>query len=291
MRHLLAALWLAVFAAAPAYAQALVSVPALTARVSDQTGTLTAEQLAGLEQQLLAFEQRKGAQVALLIVPTTQPEAIEQYSIRVAEAWKLGREKPDDGVLLLVALKDRTMRIEVGYGLEGVLTDATSRRIIAETITPPFRQGDYFGGLNAGLQQILRVVDGEALPPPPERSTRTGRQGSGTPLLPVLFVIVFFGGALLRALLGRPVGALLTAGLAAGAVWLLSQALAFTVLAGLGALVYNLVATSASRGGGGLGGGFGGFGGGGFGGGGGGGGGGFGGGGGGFGGGGASGRW
>ncbi len=288
MRRLVAALLLALCVAAPAFAQSLLPVPPLRAHVTDQTGTLTAEQQAGLEQQLLAFEQRKGAQVALLIVPTTQPEAIEQYSIRVAEAWKLGREKPDDGVLLLVALKDRTMRIEVGYGLEGVLTDATSRRIIAETITPPFRQGDYFGGLSAGLQQILRVVDGEPLPPPPERSPRTGRQGSGTPLLPVLFVIVFFGGAILRALLGRPFGALLTAGLAAGAVWLLSQALVFTVLAGLGALLYNLIATSASRGGG-LGGGFGGFGGGGFGGGGGGGG--FGGGGGGFGGGGASGRW
>ncbi len=288
MRHLLAALWLAVFAAAPAYAQALVSVPALTARVSDQTGTLTAEQLAGLEQQLLAFEQRKGAQVALLMVSTTQPETIEQYSLRVVEAWKLGRDKPDDGALLLVALKDRTMRIEVGYGLEGALTDATSRRIIAETITPHFRQGDYFGGVSAGLQQILSVVDGEPLPPPPERTARTGRQGSGGPLLPVLFVLVVFGGAMLRGVLGRPVGALVTGGLAAGVVWLLSQTLVFVVLAGLGALVFNLVAVGAGRGGG-LGGGFGGFGGGGFGGGSSGGG--FGGGGGGFGGGGASGRW
>ena len=292
MRRLVAALLLALCVVAAASAQALLPVPPLRTHVTDQTGTLTAEQQAGLEQQLLAFEQRKGAQVALLIVPTTQPEAIEQYSIRVAEAWKLGRAKPDDGVLLLVALKDRTMRIEVGYGLEGVLTDATSRRIIAETITPPFRQGDYFGGISAGLQQILRVVDGEALPPPPERPTRTGRQGSGTPLLPVLFVIVFFGGAMLRALFGRPVGAVLTGGLAAGAVWLISQALLFALLAGLGALLFTLIAGSTSRGGGGLGGGFGGFGGGGLGGGGfGGGGGGFGGGGGGFGGGGASGRW
>jgi len=288
LRHLFAALLLALFVAAPGVAQTLLPVPQLKARVTDQTGTLTAEQQAGLERQLLAFEQRKGAQVALLIVPTTQPETIEQYSIRVVEAWKLGRDKPDDGVLLLVALKDRTLRIEVGYGLEGVLTDATSRRIIAETITPQFRQGDYAGGVSAGLQQILSVVDGEALPPPPERSPRTGRQGSGTPLLPVLFVIVFFGGAILRALLGRTVGAVVTGGLAAGAVWLLSQALVVAVLAGVGALVFTLVAGSASRGGG-LGGGFGGFGGGGFGGGGGGGG--FGGGGGGFGGGGASGRW
>ncbi len=122
-----AAVLLLVFAAAlpvaaPALAQDLQPVPRLEARVTDLTGTLTAGQQAELEQKLAAFEQRKGSQVALLIVNTTEPEAIEQYSLRVAEAWKLGRAKPDDGVLLLVAMQDRTLRIEVGYGLEGAHT-------------------------------------------------------------------------------------------------------------------------------------------------------------------------
>ncbi len=126
-------------------------MPPLQTRVTDTTGTLTAGQQAELEGKLAAFEQRKGAQIALLIVPTTQPEAIEQYSIRVVDAWKLGREKPDDGVLLLVALQDRALRIEVGRGLEGALPDITASRIIDETIKPLFRQGDIYGGASAGL--------------------------------------------------------------------------------------------------------------------------------------------
>ena len=281
-------LWLAVCTTAGA--QDLVPVPKLEARVTDQTGTLTAGQQAELDQKLAAFEQRKGTQIALLVVPTTKPEAIEQYSIRVVEAWKLGREKPDDGVLLLVALQDRTMRIEVGYGLEGVLTDAASRRIIADTITPLFRQGDYFGGVSAGLQQIMSLVEGEALPPP-DRSWQHPRDRIGG-LLPVIFVVVLVGGSVLRALLGRTAGSLVTGGVTAGLVWVLSQVLGFAAIAGIGALLFTLLGGGSRlgglRGGGWGGGGFGGFGGGGFGGG---GGGGFGGGGGGFGGGGASGRW
>ena len=108
-------------------------------------------------------------------MPTTEPEAIEQYSIRVADAWKLGREKSDDGVLLLVALQDRALRIEVGYGLEGALPDITAKRIISDTITPLFRQGDIYGGVSAGLQQIMRVAEGEELPPPDKKWQ--GRRG------------------------------------------------------------------------------------------------------------------
>jgi uncharacterized protein len=280
----------------PAQAQSPQPVPALQARVTDLTGTLTAGQQGEIEQKLAAFEQRKGAQVALLIVPTTAPEAIEQYSIRVVDAWKLGREASDDGVLLLVALQDRALRIETGRGLEGVLPDAIARRIIDDTIKPLFRQGDIFGGVSAGLQQIMKVVDGEALPPPDRKWRRPVDRLSR--LAPVLFFGVLIGGALLRALLGRTLGALATGGIAGGVVWLVSQILGFAIVAGVVAGVISLVAGIASsvRGGrrGGWGG-MGGFGGGGFGGGGFGaggfGGGGFRGGGGSFGGGGASGRW
>jgi uncharacterized protein len=128
-----------------------VPIPPLTARVTDQTATLTSEQTAALEQKLQAFEATKGSQLAVLIVPTTGNEQIEQYSLRVVDQWKLGRKNVDDGVLLIVAKNDRMMRIEVGYGLEGVLNDATSKRIISEIIVPRFQQGDFYGGINAGL--------------------------------------------------------------------------------------------------------------------------------------------
>lgn len=283
-------------------AQELQPIPKLEARVTDLTGTLTAAQQADLEQKLTAFEQRKGSQVALLMVQTTQPEAIEQYSLRVAEAWKLGREKPDDGVLLLVALQDRAMRIEVGYGLEGALPDITAKRIIADTITPLFRQGEIYAGVNAGLQQIMRVAEGEQLPPPDKKWQGRGENFLG--FLPVLFFVVMIGGAILRRIFGRTFGAVATGGLTGGLVWLLSHIVPFAIGAGVVSLLLSLFMGIASnvrrmgggpRGPGGPFGGWGGMGGGGFGGGGFGGGGlgggGFGGGGGGFGGGGASGRW
>jgi uncharacterized protein len=282
-------------------AQELQPIPKLEARVTDLTGTLTAAQQADLEQKLTAFEQRKGSQIALLMVQTTQPETIEQYSLRVAETWKLGREKPDDGVLLLVALQDRALRIEVGYGLEGALPDITAKRIIADTITPLFRQGDIYGGVSAGLQQIMKVAEGEPLPPP-DKKWKGGRGENILGMLPVLFFVVMIGGAILRRIFGRTFGAVATGGLTGLLVWVLSSIIPFAIGAGIVSLLLSLFMGIASnvRGGrtgggppfggwGGMGGG-GGFGGGGFGGGGFGGGG-FGGGGGGFGGGGASGRW
>ncbi len=299
LRALLASLALA-GVLAPAAAQDLQPVPEFSARVIDQTGTLTAGEQAELEQKLLAFEQRKGSQVALLMVPTTQPETIEQYGIRVAEAWRPGRADVDDGVILLVALQDRTVRIEVGYGLEGVLPDAIARRIIDETITPLFRQQDLSGGISAGLSRIMQVVDGEPLPPPDRQWRRPADRISG--LLPLLFVAVVVGGGILRALLGRTLGALATGGIAGGLVWLLSKVLGMAIGVGVLGFVFSLfMGLGGGRRGGGGGpggwpGGFGGLGGGGFGRGGFGRGGGFGGGfggglGGGFGGGGASGRW
>src|ERR1700680_1246339 len=130
-------------------AAADVAVPPLSGRVVDQTGTLSSGDIASLTQSLKGLEARKGSQIAVLIVPTTAPETIEQYSIRVAEAWKIGRKKIDDGALLVVAKDDRKLRIEVGYGLEGIRTDGTARRIIDEIITPKFKNGDFAGGVSA----------------------------------------------------------------------------------------------------------------------------------------------
>ena len=281
---LLAALWLAV--TPPLGAQALAPIPKLEARVTDLTGTLTAGEQADLEQNLAAFEARKGAQVAVLVVATTQPEAIEQYSIRVVDAWKLGRAKPDDGVLLLVAKDDHRLRIEVGQGLEGALTDATAKRIIDETIRPLFKQGQFRAGITAGVAQIIQVVDGEALPPPD-----SNWKGSGAGLwnaLPALFIGFIVASSMLRAIFGRVGGATATAGLLGVVAWFFSQlllaALSVAAVAFLLSLVFGLSGSSWTSGGRGLGGG-------GFGGGFGGGGGGFGGGGGGFSGGGASGSW
>jgi len=259
---------------------AQIPVPPLTERVTDQASLLTAEQKASLEQKLQAFEARKGSQLAVLIVPTTAPETIEQYALRVAEQWKLGRKKVDDGALLLIAKTDRALRIEVGYGLEGALNDATSKRIISEIITPRFKQGDFYGGITAGVDQIIRVIDGEPLPEP----SRIAGNGMGDieQYVPIIFMLALVVGGVLRSLLGRFPGALLTGGAVGVAAWLFAGALSIALLAGVLALLFTLF--SGGMGGHGFGGRRGGFGGGGL-------GGGFGGGGGGFGGGGASGRW
>jgi len=266
-------------------AGAQIPVPSLTGRVVDQTGTLSPAQQATLEQTLATFEARKGTQIAVLIVPTTAPEAIEQFSIRVAEKWKLGRKKVDDGAILIVAKEDRATRIEVGYGLEGVLTDLTSHRIIDEAILPRFKNQDFYGGITAGVDQIIRVVDGEPLPAP-SRSPATGAGDLGR-FIPIIFILAIAVGGVLRSVLGRFPGALVTGGAVAVIAWFIVGVLSMALVAGVIALFVTLLGGGMGRGG--LGGYYGGFGGGR--GGGGGGGGGFSGGGGGFGGGGASGRW
>jgi uncharacterized protein len=273
-------------------ASADVAVPPLTARVTDLTGTLSGGAVARIETKLADFEAKKGSQIAVLIVPTTQPEEIEQFSIRVEDAWKLGRKKVDDGVYLIVAKNDRRVRIEVGYGLEGALPDAIASRIISETITPHFKLGDYDGGVEAGVDQIISVVNGEPLPEPDKKwDHRSGLSN----MLPLLLVVVFVASGVLRSIFGRLFGSVATGGLAGGLAWLLSHFLPIGLGAGVLAFLFALLMGSTrgwSSGGGGFGG-FGGglgggFGGGGFGGG---GGGGFSGGGGGGGGGGASGGW
>ncbi|KWE04912.1 hypothetical protein WL73_12305 [Burkholderia ubonensis] len=219
-------------------ARADVQVPSLVARVTDETGTLTSEQKTAVEQTLKAFETRKGTQISVLIVPTTEPESIEQYSMRVVEQWKLGRENVDDGVLLIVAKNDHAVRIEVGYGLEGILTDATSNRIIDDVIVPRFRDGDFYGGISAGTDSIMRVVSGEPLPPPQRRQHAS--DGAGR-LLPVLFLLTVMAGGLLRAAFGRLPGAFVTGGVIGVLAWILSGAIFVAVAAGLMAWVFTLL--------------------------------------------------
>ncbi len=248
-------------------------VPPFTAFLTDLTDTLEPDQRETLETELRAFEQRKGGQIAVLIVPTTQPEAIEQYALRVAETWSLGRKGVDDGVLFLVAKDDRAMRIEVGYGLEGVIPDAVAKRIISEIVAPYFTQGDFYGGVDAGVNRLIRLIDGEPLPPPRVRDPGwSGFEG----LLPVLVVGTIVLGAILRGLFGRLVGASITGGLGGLFVWIIVGSLLAGVLIAVVAFLFTLImAAPMGRGGygglgglmgggGGLGGGFGGGGGGSF---------------------------
>ena len=279
------ALLLAFALCASFLSQSQVAVPPLTGHVIDQTGTLTAAQKAALEQTLTAFEARKGSQLAVLLVASTAPEAIEPFALRVAEQWKLGRKKVDDGAILVVAKDDRTLRIEVGYGLEGVLNDATSKRIIDETIVPLFKQQNFAGGIQAGLAQMIRIVDGEPLPAAGDK-----RGAGGADLrqyAPVLFILALVVGGVLRSIVGKVPGSVITGGAVAVVAWFVAGAVSIALIAGVIALFFTLLGGGMGgrgiggySGGGGLGGGRGGFGGGGF-----------SGGGGGFGGGGASGRW
>ena len=281
----------------------MLPVPALTARVLDQTGTLTEPQRAALEAKLAAFEAQAGPQIVLLLVPTTAPEDIASYAQRVADSWKIGRRDVGDGVLLLVAKNQRLVRIEVAKALEGAIPDLAARQIIDNAIRPAFRADDYAGGLNAGVDQLIGRIRGEGLPAPKARGG--GGIGGGLPfdqLLMFFFIAVPVVGSVVSRIAGRKLGSLVTAGAAGGVAWWLSASVLLGVGAGVAALVLvGIIGLGsalrggpiASGGGFGRGGGFGGggFGGGGFGGGGGGGGGFSSGGGGNFGGGGASGGW
>lgn len=226
-----------------------IAVPALTSRVTDLTGTLTAEQRANLEQRLAAFEQQKGSQIAVLLLPTTKPEAIEQYSIRVAEQWKLGRKKVDDGALLIVAKEDRAMRIEVGYGLEGVLNDATAKRIISEVITPYFKAGDFYGGVSAGVDRMITVVQGEALPEPTRRAASNNSMTDSGQFLPVAFIIALVVGGILRSMFGRFPGALVTGGVLGAIGWFFAGGLFLAVIAAVIGFIMTLLGGGMGRGG------------------------------------------
>jgi len=258
-----------------------VALPALTERVTDLTGTLSAQDKAGLTASLATLEKDKGAQIAIVLLPTTQPESIEQFGIRLAEAWKIGRKGIDDGVIIIVAKDDRKMRIEVGYGLEGAIPDAIAKRIVAEQMAPRFREGDFAGGLRATVATLDKVIRGEPLPAPVVQTAPSGAD-SGDAL--TFLLIVFFMAGVIRSMFGL-LGSLAVSGIAGWLAWTVFASLGLAGGAALVAFVLSFIRlgrggwSSGGRGGfpGGFGGGSGG--------------GGFSGGGGGFGGGGASGNW
>jgi uncharacterized protein len=223
-----------------------VAVPPLSGRVVDVTGTLSSGDIAGLTQTLKSLELRKGSQVAVLIVPTTAPETIEQYSIRVAEAWKIGRKKIDDGALLVVAKDDRKLRIEVGYGLEGALNDVTVKRIIDEVITPKFRNGDFAGGISAGVERIIRVIDGEPLPAPQRQGQNSGVLSHIDPFNPFLLFALFVAGGILRTALGRLIGSAATSGVVGVMAWLLFGSLAVSFIAAAVAFIFTMFGESVA---------------------------------------------
>ncbi|TRW89496.1 TPM domain-containing protein [Candidatus Methylobacter oryzae] len=224
-------------------AWAVVGVPELSSRVTDLTGTLSAGQVSELENKLAAFEAKKGSQIAVLIVPTTQPKDIAEFGIEVADLAQIGRRGIDDGVILIVAKDDRKLRLEVGYGLEGVIPDAVAKRIIAETITPHFKEGDYVGGINAGVDQLMTLIEGEALPAPAERLADSQNEGS--------FIVILIGGLIagfaLSAIVGRVMGGML-AGLGSGIIAALFLGLAFSVALFIGLMIFFIVGGARSTG-------------------------------------------
>lgn len=231
---LFVALWLSIAGANVAAQQ---PVPALTGHVVDTTGTLSAEARAGLENKLTAFEARKGSQIVVLLVGTTAPEAIEEYSLRVAEEWRIGRSGVDDGLVLLVALDDRRMRFEVGYGLEGAVPDALARRIIAETIAPRFYEQDIAGGLDAGLDAVIGLIDGESLPVPVAREPDVEPFAA----LPIILMLALFVAPLFRRLFGSLFGAMALGAGAGFIVWLVSSVLFASLIAGAMVFVFALL--------------------------------------------------
>lgn len=220
-------------------AQSVLPVPALTGHVIDQTSTLTPDQLQALEGKLTAFEKAKGSQLVVLMVPTTQPEDIASYANRVGNTWKIGRKGVGDGLLLIVAKSDRKLRIEVAKTLEGAIPDLMANQVIDEAITPRFKTGDFAGGVDAGVDQLMALIAGEKLPEP---AARKGGQEGGTDWSGALIFLLFsvpIAASWLRSIFGRKFGALLTGGIAGGVVWLVFGSL---VLGGLAALLGAVLA-------------------------------------------------
>lgn len=222
---------------APAWAQDVLPVPALTARVIDQTGTLSAEQAAALEAKLAAFEAEAGPQIVVLMVPTTQPEDIAAYAQRIGDSWKIGRREVGDGLLIVVAKNDRRVNIQTAKALEGAVPDLAARQIIDRAIRPAFRADDYAGGLNAAIDQLMARIRGEALPAP-DAKPKSGSSGPQIEeLLMFFFIAVPVIGSVLTKVFGRKLGSVVTAGAAGTIGWWITA----SILLGLGAGVVALL--------------------------------------------------
>lgn len=211
-----------------------VAIPNLSQRVTDLTGTLTAEQIAALETKLANFESQKGSQIAVLLLPTTQPEDIAAYGIRVADAWKIGREKVDDGLIMIIAKNDHRSRLEVGRGLEGVIPDAIAKRVLAETMKPYFKNEDYAGGIDAGVTQLIGLIQGETLPAP----TGDTSDDSFDTFLIILFFCCVVVDLLFSSLLGSGIGAVASSigigAISAGVASFLALDIGVAVFMGIG---------------------------------------------------------
>lgn len=235
-----------------------VALPPLTERVTDLTGTLSTADRASLTASLTALEKEKGAQITIVMLPTTQPETIEQFGIRLAEAWKIGRKGVDDGVIVIVAKNDRKMRIEVGYGLEGAIPDAIAKRIVAEQMAPRFREGDFAGGLRATIATLDKVIRGEALPAPVAPAAQSGTDPGDA--LMFLLIVLFMGGVI-RSMFGL-LGSVAVSGVAGWLAWSVFASLGIAGIAALLAFALSFIRLGrggwSSGGGGGFPGGFGG---------------------------------
>jgi uncharacterized protein len=223
--------------------QAQLAVPLLSAHVNDTTATLPGAQREQLEAKLASFEQSSGSQVVVLMVPTTQPEDISSYANRVANIWKVGRKEIGDGVLVVVALQDHKLRIEVAKTLEGAIPDLAAKRIIDESITPHFKQADYAGGLEAGAEQIMALIRGEALPEPSKSKPAGSAVGFNWMDLAIfMFIAVPVVGGVIRNMLGAKLGSLATGGIAGAVAMLVTSSLLLAGLAGVVAAVFSLMA-------------------------------------------------
>ncbi len=257
MRRALACLLillLAAVGASPLRAQDVLPVPPLSARVIDQTGTLSAAQVQALSAKLEAIEREHGSQVAVLMVPTTTPEDIAAYAQRVGDAWKIGRRDVGDGLLIVVAKDDRRVRIEVAKALEGAVPDLAARQIINDRITPAFRAGDFAGGLNAAVDRLAERIGTEGLPEPPARPTaeRNAEGFNFEDMAIFFFVAVPIAGAVLTSMMGRKLGSLATAGVAGGLGWWVTTSLLVAGGVALVALVLvGVMGVGSRRGGGG----------------------------------------
>src|SRR5712691_4074205 len=219
-----------------------VAVPPLRGHVTDLTGTLSAPQIQDLDSRLAAFERGKGSQIAVLMLPSTQPETIEEYSIRLAESWKIGRARVDDGVILVVAKNDRKVRVEVGRGLEGAIPDALAKRVVSDVITPHFRSGDFYGGIAAGTDALMKLIEGEGLPAPRSGVIVNGvHRAIDFQTIFLLFVALVVTDAIFRRLFGRVIGAGISGGIVGAIVWLAAGVLAFAVIGGLIGFVIALI--------------------------------------------------
>ncbi len=241
--YLMLALVLVAWLPLAAWAQSVQAVPALTAHVMDSTGTLDAAQRRALEAKLTAFEQSRGAQVVVLIVPTTQPEDIAAYAQRVGDTWKIGRKSVGDGLLLVVAKNDRKVRIETTKALEGAVPDLAARQVIDTAITPRFKQGDYAGGLDAAADQLIALISGENLPKPEQGGSPSGDGFEWTDLAVFLFFAVPIGGRLIAAIVGRKAGAITTGGVVGVLAWVFTSSLIVAGLATLAGAVFALVSS------------------------------------------------